>query len=188
MGFLATLYLPILLSSVFVFIASSLVHMVVKWHASDYGKLPDEDKLRAAFRASGVGPGQFVMPNCSSMKDLGSPEMKAKFQEGPVGTLILRPAGPPSMGGALAGWFLYTLLIGVFVAYIASHTLRPGTPYLEVFRLTGAVAMLGYAFSYIPDSIWKGLSWSVTLKFVVDGAVYALLTAGTFGWLWPHAA
>jgi hypothetical protein len=113
--------------------------------------------------------------------------MAAKFKDGPIGTFIMRPPGPPQMGSSLLAWFLYTLLIGVFVAYVAFHSLQPGTPYLAVFRLTGAVAMLGYAFSYIPDSIWKGLAWSVTLKFLIDGVVYALLTAGTFGWLWPHA-
>ena len=37
----------------------------------------------------------------------------------------------------------------------------------------------------ISESIWKGQSWSTTLKFVFDGLVYGLLTAGVFGWLWP---
>jgi hypothetical protein len=25
----------------------------------------------------------------------------------------------------------------------------------------------------------------VTIKHVIDGLIYGLLTAGTFGWLWP---
>jgi len=28
-----------------VFVASSLIHMVLKYHASDYRQLPEEDKL-----------------------------------------------------------------------------------------------------------------------------------------------
>jgi len=26
----------------------------------------------------------------------------------------------------------------------------------------------------------------MTIKEMIDGLVYALLTAGTFGWLWPR--
>ena len=33
---LAALWLPILLSAVIVFVASSLIHMVSGWHKSDY--------------------------------------------------------------------------------------------------------------------------------------------------------
>lgn len=54
--------------------------------------------------------------------------------------------------------------------------------------MTGTVAVLAYAVTYIPDSIWKGLSWGVTAKFMFDGLIYGLVTAGTFGWLWPAAA
>jgi hypothetical protein len=34
-------------------------------------------------------------------------------------------------------------------------------------------------------SIWYHRSWGTTLRYTVDGLVYALLTAGIFGWLWP---
>ena len=34
------LWLPILLSAVFVFVVSSLIYMVTRWHKSDYGKGP----------------------------------------------------------------------------------------------------------------------------------------------------
>jgi hypothetical protein len=42
---LHALWLPILLSSVFVFLASSVIHMASPWHKSDYPKLPNEDKV-----------------------------------------------------------------------------------------------------------------------------------------------
>jgi hypothetical protein len=32
-----------------------------------------------------------------------------------------------------------------------------------------------------------GMPWSHVPGRVFDGVVYALLTAGVFGWLWPHA-
>jgi hypothetical protein len=51
--------------------------------------------------------------------------------------------------------------------------------------LTALAATLGYAMGAIPDSIWKGQKWSITLKFVLDGVWYGLVTGATFGWLWP---
>ena len=56
---------------------------------------------------------------------------------------------------------------------------------MTVFRLTGTAAFLGYALTNVTNSIWKGVSWGVTAKFLFDGLVYALVTAATFGWLWP---
>ena len=35
-------------------------------------------------------------------------------------------------------------------------------------------------------SIWYRRAWSTTIKTTVGGLVYALLTAGMFGWLWPR--
>jgi hypothetical protein len=43
MAMLASLWLPILLAAVGVFVVSSLIHMLFKWHNRDYRKLPNED-------------------------------------------------------------------------------------------------------------------------------------------------
>jgi hypothetical protein len=45
---------------------------------------------------------------------------------------------------------------------------------------------MAYGLGNLSNSIWKGQPWSMTIKEVIDGLVYALLTAGTFGWLWPR--
>jgi len=55
-----------------------------------------------------------------------------------------------------------------------------------VFRVVGTAAILGHAVGSLQDSIWKGVRWGVTAKFVFDGVVYGLVTAGTFAWLWPE--
>jgi hypothetical protein len=55
-----------------------------------------------------------------------------------------------------------------------------------VFRFAGTTAFLGYAFALAHDSIWFKRRWSTTVKFLFDGLLYGLLTAGTFGWLWPR--
>lgn len=186
MGFLVELWLPILLSAVFVFVVSSILHMVIPIHAGDYGRLPNEAEVRRALRESGARPGQYGIPCPASKKEMSSPEMLAKYNEGPVGFLTLMPTGAPAIGKALIQWFLFSVVIGIFAAYVAHFTLGSGAPYRAVFRLTGTIAFLGYALSYVPDSIWKGLSWRITLKFMFDGLLYALVTAGTFGWLWPR--
>ena len=178
------LWLPMILSAVIVFVASSLVHMVLTYHRSDYHKLPNEDAVAASIRTGNAAPGQYLIPHMS-MAEMGTPEGIEKFKKGPVGFLTLRPAGTPGMGKNLTQWFIYSLFVGLFVAYVAGRTLAPGAGYLPVFRIGGTVAFLAYAGGAPIDSIWRGQPWSVTLKAMVDGLLYACLTAGTFGWLWP---
>ena len=182
---LADLWMPIVLSAVFVFIASSVLHMATPMHKGDMKKLPGEEQALAGLRAAGVVPGDYMFPCPGSMKEMGSPEFLEKYKAGPVGTMTVLPNGPPNMGKALGLWFVWTLVVGVFVAYLTSLSQSAGAPYMHVFRVAGTVAILGYAFSNVTNSIWKGVSWGTTFKFVVDGVIYGLVTAGTFAWLWP---
>ena len=94
--------------------------------------------------------------------------------------------GPPVMPKFLVQWFVYCLLIGFFVAYLAAHTVPFGAKYPAVFRVVGTAAFLAYGLGHVSDGIWKGQTWLMTIKEVIDGLVYGLLTAGTFGWLWPR--
>ena len=183
---LGALWIPILLSAVIVFITSFLVHMVFKYHSSDYSKLPNEDAVRAAIRAGDPKPAQYVIPHWADMKQMDSPEMKQKYADGPVGVLNLKPTGAYGMGPALGQWFVFNLVVSFFVGYVAAHTIASGTVYLEVFRVVGTVAFLAYATGQVPSAIWMGKPWSVTFKELFDGLLYGLVTAGTFGWLWPR--
>jgi Flp pilus assembly protein TadB len=183
---IGSLWLPIVLSAVLVFITSTLIHMVLKYHASDYTRLPNEDAVRAAIRSGNPRPAQYIMPYCSSMKEMESPEMKQKFAEGPNAVLNLRAPGRPGMGPSLGQWFLYSLIVSFFIAYIAAYTIPPGTPYRGVFRIVGVAGFLAYAAGQVPASIWMGKPWSIAGKEVFDGLLYGLVTAGTFGWLWPR--
>lgn len=183
---LGSLWLPILLSSVLVFLVSAIIHMVLKLHNKDYNKLPNEDAVRAAIRAGNPPPAQYIIPYCSDMKDMEKPEMKQKYIEGPVLVMNLMRLGAPKMGKYLTQWFVYVLLISFFIAYVAAHTIPAGARYLAVFRVVGAVGFLAYGAGQIPESIWMGKPWKVTWKGVCDGLVYGLVTAGTFGWLWPR--
>lgn len=182
---LAALWLPIVVAAVIVFIASSIMHMVLPYHRSDYSQLPDEDKVRATLRAANLKRGLYTMPFCTH-KDMKLPATQEKFKEGPVGFITIMPSGPPAMGKFLIQWFLFCLIIGFFVAYLTAHTVPLGANYLVVFRVAGTAAFLGYGLGHLSDGIWKGQMWSTTIKEMIDGLVYGLLTAGVFGWLWPR--
>lgn len=185
---LADFWLAILVSSVLVFLVSSVMHMLVPLHKGDYRKLPQEQEIMTAMRSAGVKPGAYGFPFSSSMKEMGSPEMIARYKEGPVGLLTLTPNEPPAMGKNLAEWFCLLVVISIFVAYAAMLGLPGEATSMAVFRLTSAVAILGYAVGHAHESIWMGRSWTTTFKYIVDGIIYGLVTAGTFTLLWPSVA
>jgi hypothetical protein len=180
------LWLPILLSAVIVFIASSIIHMVLGYHRRDYTKLPDEDAVMEAMRRASPRPGYYVFPHAPDMKAMGSPEMIEKYKRGPLGFVTILPTGVPTMGKSLALWFAYCLVIAVFAAYLAGRTLDGGATYLAVFRVAGTAAFLAFGIGPLIDVIWKGQPWRMTLVHLFDGLVYSLLTGGTFGALWPR--
>ncbi len=148
--------------------------------------MPGEDNILEAMRKQGVGPGHYYLPHCVDPKEMGKPEVKEKFEKGPVAFVTVLPSGVPSMTKPLASWFVFCLLIGLIVAYLTGRTLAPGSEYLTVFRVVGTAAFLGYAGAVATESIWKGQPWAITIKHLFDGLVYSLLTAGVFGWLWPN--
>ena len=182
---LTALWLPILLAAVIVFIASAIMHTVLTYHQSDCTQLPDEEKLLTAMRAAGVKRGYYHFP-FTTHKEMKSPAVVEKFKQGPVGMMTVLQNGPPALPKYLVSWFVYCLVIGFFVAYLAAHTLARGANYLEVFRVVGTAAFLAYGLGQLANSIWKGQPWGMTIKEIIDGLIYGLLTAGTFGWLWPH--
>ena len=184
---LTTLWLPILVSAVVVFVASSIMHMVLAYHKSDYRRLPDEERVTEALRSAGASPGRVYFFPYYSFQEMKSAEVVEKLKRGPVGLMTVLPSGPPAMGRNLVQWFSYCIVIGIFAAYLAGRTLAPGTAFLEVFRVAGTLAFLGYGAAHAQESIWAGRSWVVTFKHVFDSLVYAVLTAGTFGWLWPKS-
>ena len=183
---LFALWLPILLTSVIVFVASSIIHMVLPWHKSDYPKMPNEEGVLAALRPLAIPPGDYFIPRPSNTQDMKSPEFTKKMNQGPVMVLTVMPNGPFSMGRNLALWFLYCAVVGLCAAYVAGRALPVGAPYLRVFQFVGASAFIGYTLALWQMSIWYRRAWSTTIKATIDGLIYALLTAGTFGWLWPR--
>ena len=184
---ITSLWLPILLSAVIVFIVSSLIHMVLGYHNNDFTAVPDEDGVMDALRPFSLTPGEYVIPRAGSMKEMGTPEFMEKMKKGPCAFFTVLENGPPKMGMQLTLWFVYSIVVGIFAAYVTTRALAstPNPEYLAVFRFVGATSFIAYSVALWQNSIWYKRSWATTAKSTFDGLVYALLTAGTFGWLWP---
>jgi len=179
-----SLWLPVVVAAVAVWIVSAILHMALKYHMADYKKLPDEETIAGALRKESLAPGYYFLPYTmgSSMKD---PAVVKRFQDGPVAFITVLKNGPPAFGKSLGQWLLLCFLVSFVVAYIARHTLTPATDGLTVMRITGAIAFAGYGLGYLQDSIWRGIPWSNTLRGIADAIVYAIVTGLVFRWLWP---
>lgn len=182
---LMSLAVPIVVSAVFVFIVSSIIHMVLSYHQSDFSRLPDEDAVAEALRRTGVQPGDYAVPFCDTPASMKDPKFLEKVRRGPNALLTVWAGGDMNMGPMLGQWFGFSLLVSFFTAYILSAVFAEGANYLAVFRVAGTVSFMAYGFGAIPYSIWFKRSWSTTVKSLLDALVYGLMTAGAFGWLWP---
>jgi hypothetical protein len=179
-----SLWLPILISAVLVFVASSIIHMALPWHNADFRRFAAEDSVLDVLRPFELAPGDYVAPMPESMAQSNTPEFKAKIEQGPrVMLTVLSPGN--SMGRNLALWFVYLIVVGLLAAYVTGISLGSGAPYMSVFRMSSTVAFAGYALAIWQNWIWYSRGLGYTLRTTIDGLVYALLTGGVFGWLWP---
>ena len=181
---LGALWLPIVVGTVVAFIAGAVLWMVLPHHRGDFRRLPAEDVVISALRQAGAGPGQYLFPYVEP-KDMRDPAMVAKLSHPPAGVVVLREPGVPDMKKQLGQQAIYHLAITLLIAYAVGRALPAGAAYFDVFRVVAAVGFLAYAGAQVPHAIWFGRPWDVVLRDVVDGAVWGLLTAGVFGWLWP---
>ena len=180
-----SLWMPILVSAVVVFFASWIIHMLLPYHRSDFAGVSDEEGVRESLGKFNIPPGDYVIPHGDGPKAMSDPAYIKKMEAGPVAVVTVIKNGPPAMGTSLIQWFIYCVVIGILSAYIAGVALPPGAHYLKVFQLAGCTAFIGHSLALAHNSIWLGRKWFSTLKSMFDGLVYALLTAGVFGWLWP---
>lgn len=180
---LTMLWLPILVATVLVFLASSILWMALPfWHSKDYGRVPNDKAIVDAL--AGVTSGQYLVPTADWGKMTAAE--RAEAQKHPAALMFVRNPAIFSFGKTLGLYFVFILIVSVFVAYVTGRTRPVGAEYLEVFRIAGAVAFLTYGLRGVPDSIWYGKPWKVTFKEMIDGLLFGLLTGGAFGWLWPR--
>ncbi|NIL93724.1 MAG: hypothetical protein GTO71_04645 [Woeseiaceae bacterium] len=175
------LWLPILVSAAVCWVMSAIIWTVLKYHNRDYAQTADEEAVRAALK--GNRPGFYLLPYCVDPAELKNEDVKRKYEEGPLAYITMLPSGVPTMGAKLIAQIAFFIAVGIVCAYFVSRTLGPEADYLATFRVAGAVAFLANSFAYIPESIWFGRPWPMTVKSFVDALLYGLLTGGVFGWL-----
>jgi hypothetical protein len=185
-AFIGQLWLPILVSAVIVFVASALVWTMLPHHKSEWSGLSNEGAVQSAIKAGNPAPGMYHFPHPANEQERRSKAYMDKLAEGPTGYLTIIPRGPFNMGPMMVKALIFNLVVSFFAAYIAGHVLQPGAPYLVVFRVVGAIGFMAYAFASVPDSIWFGRPWKSWFLQAGDALFYALMMAGTFGWLWPR--
>ena len=184
---LVELWMPILLGAVLAWIASALIHMLLKYHNSDYRPLANEDEVAAAIRRGAPQPGLHSLPHCHDMAQLAEPAMQARFADGPVAFVTVFPNGLPNMGKLVGQQLLYFLVGCALIGGAATLALPPGADTMTVFSLVALLGFLGFGWAVVPFSIWYGHTWASTLKYLLDALIYGLLVAGCFAWLWPAA-
>jgi hypothetical protein len=180
-----SLWLPVLVSAVVVFLVSWVLHVVLKYHHNDFKSVPNEDGVMAALRPFNIPQGEYCVPRAGSMKAMKDPAFIDKLNKGPVLLMTVMPNGPFNMGKSLGLWFVYCLVVSVFAAYIAGRALPAGSEYRDVLRFAGCVAFVGYALALWQDAVWYKRTPSTVVKQTFDGLVYGLVTGGVFGWMWP---
>lgn len=180
-----SLWLPVVVSAVVVWLLSAVLHMALKYHKADYKRLPGEEAVAAAMREDSPPPGFYAMPYVLDPAELKDPAVAERYERGPVAFVTVLPNGPPSMGKSLGLWFAFCLLVSFTAAYVVRHCFLPGADAIAVLRISGTVAFVGYGYGAFQDSIWKAIPWSNSLRALLDAAIYSLVTAFVFLWLWP---
>jgi hypothetical protein len=182
---LASLWLPILVAAVGVFIASSIIHMATPWHQGDFTPMTDQGRVLDALRSFNIRPGDYVVPHPQSRKDASSPTFAELSKRGPMVMMTVLP-GEVVIAKNLALWFLYCIVVALCAAYIAGEALPPGAALKKVFQFAGATAFFCFALALWHQTIWYSRSWVTSLKSTIDGLIYGAVTAGVFAWLWPR--
>ena len=186
MHFIGQLWQPILVATAFCFIASAVLWMMGPHHKGDWKAAPNQDAVIDALRKGGADAGGYMFPYADRGDKTAFQESMKKWAEGPSGIMYVFPRGAMSMGRMMGQQLVFFLIVNVFLAYVGHHGQLDGQPYLRVFQVIGCVAFMTYSLGTVPESIWFGRPWRHWLTGAFDGLVYALLTAGTFGWLWPR--
>src|SRR4030095_9075205 len=98
-----SLVIPILVSAVLVFVASSIIHMVLPYHRSDLRAIPKpkETEFLEAVRRLSLSPGDYGAPHPGSSAGMKDPDFIAQMKKGPVVFMKIVPGFPPAVGANL---------------------------------------------------------------------------------------
>lgn len=181
---MSELWLAILLAGLLCWIASALIHMLIKYHNADYKGLSNEEAVSAVL--ANKSPALYTLPYCRDMQAMNDEPMQQKFKDGPVAMITIMPNGMPPMGKLLTQQVLFFILGSLLIGYLATISIAINSDFMMVFRQVFVASFLTYGWAQIPYSIWMGQPWSNCVRYLLDALIYAAVTAGTFAFLWPN--
>jgi hypothetical protein len=144
-------WLAIVLAGLLCWIASALIHMLIKYHNADYNKLANEEAVALADQSPVSA--LYTLPYCNDMKAMGEESMQKKFNDGPVAMITIMPNSMPSMGKLLSQQILYFILCSLLIGYLASLSIATNVDFMMVFRQIFIASFLTYGWAQIPLSI-----------------------------------
>jgi hypothetical protein len=180
-----SLLLPVVLASVAVFFVSMIVHMVLPYHKSDYGNVPNDDAAIEAIRSLKLAPDDYAVPNPRLPDGGKNPDFIANFERGPSFHMTVMNPGKMNMGRYMGTWFLFTLLIAAIAGWVTGSIVPPGGNRHAAFHYGAIITACCYGFGAWPLSIWYHRKWSTALKGTLDAILYGLATGAVFMWMWP---
>ncbi|MFK7759798.1 MAG: hypothetical protein AB8C13_07625 [Phycisphaerales bacterium] len=180
------LWLPILVSAVAVFFASSIIWMILPYHKKDIRFMPSEDEFSKAIDQLNIEPGLYMYPNCADPKEMKSDAFVAKWKSGPWGTITVM-GSPPNFAKNLLKTFVSYLAITAMCGYLASMSLSAGADSMMVFRFVGTAAILGFCMGSFAGDFFLGKPARFIFTSFIDGLIFAFITAGVFCIMWPNA-
>jgi hypothetical protein len=180
------LWLAILVAGLLCWVASALIHMLIKYHNADYKELANEEAVSSVLADKSPTPALYTLPYCTDMKVMGEESMHKKFSDGPVAMITIMPNGMPPMGKLLSQQILFFIFGSFLIGYLASISIAGNADFMMVFRQVFIASFLTYGWAQIPYSIWMGQPWSNCVRYLLDALIYAAVTAGTFSILWPN--
>lgn len=182
MEFLTELWVPILISTVVLFVLSFTAWVILPHHFNDYQRLPNEQQFMDAIGPMNLPSGNYMFPYADSKADQGTPEFAEKYKAGPRGTIQIFEM--PNMGVNMAKTIVFFLVTTVVIAYVTYAACPPkaASQFLEVFRIAGTIGILVHASSGILNGIWFKRKM---ITDSIDGVVYGLVLGLIFAIFWP---
>lgn len=177
------LWLPVLMTTVVLFVASFLAWVVLPHHKPDVRRWPEEERLLDFVRESGAAPGEYLFP-LIEQDEMKEDRARQRYERGPWGLIRVWPR-QPDMVRNMAATFGYFLLVTLLVAYVAAAALTPGAVFGEVFRIVATTAILAYCAGGVLNEIWFTRPLRAKLMNAIDGLVYGAITGVIFGLMWP---
>jgi hypothetical protein len=183
MDFLAQLWVPIILSAAVAWVASAIFWMALPHHRHDFDPLPNEAEFMASIKTMNLAPGNYGFPDFSDKSKMNDPEMKRKWEEGPLGILNVWPK--INMARNMVLTYVVYLIVSLLIGYLGWAALRPGASFAHAFQVLGTAGVLAYSFAFLPNGIWFNVKPRALLMHVIDGVILGLLTGLVFASLWP---